>query len=91
MPRHQSVWSATTALPECGRLQENVHADVCIIGAGIAGLSTAYHVCKAGKSVAADASASVGGRSGGRVKTCWYLSNNRSKMACTICSLLRKW
>jgi glycine/D-amino acid oxidase-like deaminating enzyme/nitrite reductase/ring-hydroxylating ferredoxin subunit len=52
MPRHESVWSATTALPECGPLQENVHADVCIIGAGIAGLSTAYHLCKAGKSVA---------------------------------------
>ena len=51
MPRHESVWSATTALPECGPLQQNVHADVCIIGAGIAGLSSAYHLCKAGKSV----------------------------------------
>jgi len=52
MPRHESVWSATVSLPECGPLQENIHVDVCVIGAGIAGLSTAYHLCKAGKSVA---------------------------------------
>src|SRR3954468_22168748 len=52
MPRHQSVWSATAELPECGSLSENLHADVCVIGAGIAGLSTAYHLCKAGRSVA---------------------------------------
>ena len=52
MPRHESVWSATAPMPECGPLQENVHADVCVVGGGIAGLSTAYHVCKAGRSVA---------------------------------------
>ncbi|HWI35985.1 MAG TPA: FAD-binding oxidoreductase, partial [Burkholderiales bacterium] len=52
MPRHESVWSATAALPDCAPLRENIHADVCVIGAGIAGLSTAYHLCKAGKSVA---------------------------------------
>src|SRR3954463_2665380 len=50
MPRHQSVWSATAELPECGSLSQNLHVDVCVIGAGIAGLSTAYHLCKAGKS-----------------------------------------
>src|SRR5919204_6906028 len=52
MPRHESVWSATTALPECGALEENLHVDVCIVGAGIAGLSTAYHLAQAGKRVA---------------------------------------
>jgi glycine/D-amino acid oxidase-like deaminating enzyme/nitrite reductase/ring-hydroxylating ferredoxin subunit len=51
MPRHESVWSATMQMPECGPLQENVHADVVIIGGGIAGLSTAYHLVKAGKQV----------------------------------------
>src|SRR6478736_6621167 len=51
MPRRQSVWSATVDLPERGPLAEHLHADVCIIGAGIAGLSTAYHLCKAGKAV----------------------------------------
>ena len=52
MPRHESLWSATAPMPECGPLQENVHVDVCVIGGGIAGLSTAYHVAKAGRSVA---------------------------------------
>ncbi len=52
MPRHESVWSATAPMPECAALQENVHVDVCVIGGGITGLSTAYHVCKAGRSVA---------------------------------------
>ena len=52
MPRHESIWSATAAVPECGPIEENVHVDVCVIGGGIAGLSTAYHLCKAGRSVA---------------------------------------
>jgi glycine/D-amino acid oxidase-like deaminating enzyme/nitrite reductase/ring-hydroxylating ferredoxin subunit len=52
MPRHESVWSATAEMPECAPLQENVHVDVCVIGAGIAGLSTAYHLVEAGRSVA---------------------------------------
>src|SRR5436305_10463858 len=52
MPRHQSVSSATVEMPECGPMRENVHVDVCVVGAGIAGLSTAYHLVQAGKSVA---------------------------------------
>ena len=52
MPRHQSVWSATAAMPEFPPLESNVHVDVCIVGAGIAGLSTAYLLTQAGKSVA---------------------------------------
>ena len=52
MPRHESLWSATAAPPECGPLDANVHVDVCVIGGGIAGLSTAYQLCKAGRSVA---------------------------------------
>lgn len=52
MPRHESVWSATAPMPECGPLKENTHVDVCVIGGGIAGLSTAYHLSKAGRSVA---------------------------------------
>ncbi|HET7365251.1 MAG TPA: FAD-dependent oxidoreductase [Burkholderiales bacterium] len=52
MPRHESVWSATALLPQCRPLEENVHVDVCVVGAGIAGLSTAYHLAQAGKLVA---------------------------------------
>src|SRR5581483_6396578 len=35
----------------CGPLEENVHADVCIVGAGIAGLSTAYELMRQGRQV----------------------------------------
>jgi glycine/D-amino acid oxidase-like deaminating enzyme/nitrite reductase/ring-hydroxylating ferredoxin subunit len=49
--KHESIWAATTKMPAAVPLQENVHADVCIVGAGIAGLTTAYMLTKAGKSV----------------------------------------
>ena len=52
MRRHQSVWAATAALPQFSPLEQNVHVDVCIIGAGIAGLTTAYLLSRAGKRVA---------------------------------------
>ncbi|MEA3193124.1 MAG: hypothetical protein QOD26_1457 [Betaproteobacteria bacterium] len=61
MARHQSVWSATSALPEFPSLESNVHVDVCIVGAGIAGLSTAYLLSKAGKSVAVLDDGPIGG------------------------------
>src|SRR3954466_11646229 len=57
MPRHQSVWSATVEMPECGPMRENMHVDVCIVGAGIAGLSTAYHLVQAGRFVVVGAAA----------------------------------
>lgn len=49
--RTVSVWMATASLPPFGPLQANEHADVCVIGAGIAGLSVAYFLAKTGKSV----------------------------------------
>ena len=52
MRRHQSIWAATTPLPQFSPLEENIHADVCIVGAGIAGLTTAYLLARAGKRVA---------------------------------------
>ncbi|HEX6296273.1 MAG TPA: FAD-dependent oxidoreductase [Burkholderiales bacterium] len=52
MHRHQSVWAATAEMPACSPLKENVHADAAIVGAGIAGLTTAYLLAQAGKSVA---------------------------------------
>jgi glycine/D-amino acid oxidase-like deaminating enzyme/nitrite reductase/ring-hydroxylating ferredoxin subunit len=61
MTRHQSVWAATAAMPEFPPLQENVHVDVCVIGAGIAGLTTAYLLARAGKRVAVLDDGPVGG------------------------------
>ena len=46
-----SVWMATATLPPYSTLTKNEHADVCIVGAGIAGLTTAYLLGRAGKSV----------------------------------------
>jgi glycine/D-amino acid oxidase-like deaminating enzyme len=52
MPLHRSVWAATAALPKYPPLQENLHVDVCIVGAGISGLTTAYLLARSGKQVA---------------------------------------
>ena len=46
-----SVWMATVTVPKFSKLLSNVQADVCIIGAGIAGLTTAYLLGRAGESV----------------------------------------
>ena len=47
----QSVWAATSKRPRATKLSADVEADVCIVGAGIAGLTTGYLLTKAGKSV----------------------------------------
>jgi glycine/D-amino acid oxidase-like deaminating enzyme/nitrite reductase/ring-hydroxylating ferredoxin subunit len=46
-----SFWMATANLPRFSKLLTNTQADVCIVGAGIAGLTTAYLLGRAGKSV----------------------------------------
>ena len=48
---NESLWAATVKTPHYPPLRENTHADVCIIGAGIAGLTTAYLLTRAGQSV----------------------------------------
>ncbi|HEY0980839.1 FAD-dependent oxidoreductase [Schlesneria sp.] len=47
----QSVWMATASIPGRPVLQKDLKVDVCVVGAGIAGISTAYSLAKAGKSV----------------------------------------
>src|SRR5438477_10182787 len=49
--QHQSVWAATANMPACSPLNENGRPDACVVGAGIAGLTTAYLLTQAGKSV----------------------------------------
>jgi glycine/D-amino acid oxidase-like deaminating enzyme/nitrite reductase/ring-hydroxylating ferredoxin subunit len=46
-----SVWMATAAVPQQSALAENTEADVCIVGAGIAGMTTAYLLAREGKRV----------------------------------------
>jgi glycine/D-amino acid oxidase-like deaminating enzyme/nitrite reductase/ring-hydroxylating ferredoxin subunit len=46
-----SVWTATAKLPSYSPLTSDAAADVCVIGAGISGLTTAYLLTQVGKSV----------------------------------------
>lgn len=50
--RTGSLWTATTDIPVCTPLAEDLRVDVCIVGAGIAGMTIAYMLTKAGKTVA---------------------------------------
>jgi glycine/D-amino acid oxidase-like deaminating enzyme/nitrite reductase/ring-hydroxylating ferredoxin subunit len=52
MPHHQSLWAVTAQMPACPALGENLHVDAAVVGAGIAGLTTAYLLAREGKSVA---------------------------------------
>ena len=47
----RSIWESTQPAPELQPLTANLSADACVVGAGIAGLSTAYLLARAGKSV----------------------------------------
>jgi glycine/D-amino acid oxidase-like deaminating enzyme/nitrite reductase/ring-hydroxylating ferredoxin subunit len=50
--RSTSVWMATADVPQGQQsLSANISTDVCIIGAGIAGLTTAYLLSREGKKV----------------------------------------
>src|SRR5688500_3903404 len=46
-----SVWMDTTKMPTFAPLEENLSCDVCIVGAGVVGLTTAYHLVRAGADV----------------------------------------
>lgn len=48
----QALWSAITDIKTYAQLSDDIEVDVAIVGAGITGLSTAYHLAKAGKKVA---------------------------------------
>lgn len=51
MPKSTSPWTETTPRIPTRPLAENTRADVCVIGAGIAGLTTAYLLAREGRSV----------------------------------------
>src|SRR5438874_3150877 len=68
-----SVWAATTTEARVSPLAENASAHVCIIGAGIAGLTTAYLLAKEGKSVIVLDDGPIGG--GMTARTTAHLTN----------------
>src|SRR3954469_5037874 len=71
--RNISLWRATADEPSTSALKEDARADVCIIGAGIAGLTTAYLVGREGRSVIVLDDGPIGG--GNTERTTAHLSN----------------
>jgi NADPH-dependent 2,4-dienoyl-CoA reductase/sulfur reductase-like enzyme len=65
-PESISVWMATVTIPPRPPLTRRRSADVCVIGAGIAGLSAAYQLATAGKSVVVLDGGLIGGGQTGR-------------------------
>jgi glycine/D-amino acid oxidase-like deaminating enzyme/nitrite reductase/ring-hydroxylating ferredoxin subunit len=61
-----SAWMATAEVPYFPPLAEDAECDVCIVGAGIAGLSTAYTLARAGKRVIVLDDGPIGGGETGR-------------------------
>jgi glycine/D-amino acid oxidase-like deaminating enzyme len=68
-----SIWMATANTPSQARLKENIRTEVCIIGAGIAGMTTAYLLGGEGRSVVVLDDGLIGGGMTGR--TTAHLSN----------------
>lgn len=68
-----SVWIATTDAPIKTVLEDDLTANVCIIGAGIAGLTTAYLLARSGRSVIVLDDGPIGG--GMTARTTAHLSN----------------
>lgn len=56
-----SVWMDTAEVPVESPLKERITADVCIVGAGIAGMSAAYLLAREGKSVVVLDDGPIGG------------------------------
>src|SRR5215211_674273 len=68
-----SLWMTTADAPSQSRLKESIRTDVCIIGAGIAGLTAAYLLAREGRSVVVlDDGLSGGGMTG---RTTAHLTN----------------
>jgi glycine/D-amino acid oxidase-like deaminating enzyme/nitrite reductase/ring-hydroxylating ferredoxin subunit len=64
--RTTSLWMATADVPECPTLLQNAKCEVCIVGAGIAGLTTAYQLGVAGRRVVVLDDGPIGGGETGR-------------------------
>lgn len=62
----KSIWYATSEVPNFPALPGNTSADVCVIGAGIAGLTSAYLLSKQGKKVILIDAVGVGSGETGR-------------------------
>ena len=62
----QTVWMHGLDFPATTALNQDIKADICVVGAGISGLTTAYLLAKAGKSVVVLEAKAIGGGETGR-------------------------
>lgn len=68
-----TVWMHGAEMPTTTALMNDLTCDVCVVGAGISGLTTAYLLAKEGKKVVVLEGKSIGG--GETVRTTAHLSN----------------
>ncbi|MCC9135185.1 FAD-dependent oxidoreductase [Pontibacter silvestris] len=67
------VWVEGVSMPSTNVLRDNITCDVCVVGAGIAGLTTAYLLAKEGKHVVVLEAKKIGG--GETSRTTAHLAN----------------
>ena len=56
-----SVWMDTTEVPQFQPLTQDLRSNVCVVGAGIAGMTTAYLLARAGRAVVLIDDGPIGG------------------------------
>lgn len=59
--RTTSIWMDTTDVPQFQPLTQDLRTNVCVIGAGIAGMTTAYLLARAGRAVVVIDDGPIGG------------------------------
>src|SRR6476469_3977665 len=64
--RTTSVWMATAPVPKFSPLAADASTGICVVGAGIAGLTTAYLLAREGKAVVVLDDGAIGGGETGR-------------------------
>jgi glycine/D-amino acid oxidase-like deaminating enzyme/nitrite reductase/ring-hydroxylating ferredoxin subunit len=77
-----SIWMQTAAVPLYCKLSGDIRIDVCVVGAGIAGLTTAYLLARDGKSVILLDDGAIG--SGQTERTTAHLANALDDQYCEI-------
>src|SRR4029453_9035945 len=78
----ESIWLEKTDISQPSPPPTNPNADVCIVGAGISGLSTAYLLARGGNSVIVLDDGAIG--SGGAGRTTAHVVNGLDDRYCEI-------
>lgn len=78
----RSIWMRTADVPEYAPLAADLDADVCVVGAGIAGITTAYLLGRAGRKVVVLDDGPVAGGETGRTTAhlSWALDDFYSRI-----------